>query len=74
MAAKKYRALQGDAFDAIAYREYGSEHLCHELMAANVDYMDALIFEAGVELNLPELAKPAKVAELPPWQKEGKNG
>ena len=54
-------------FDAIAFRKFGDEHLCNELMTANVDYMDALFFAPGVELEIPDLMAPKKIASLPPW-------
>lgn len=68
MARRKiYRTIQGDTFDAIAYRLWKNEHLCRALMEANPDYMDVLIFGAGVELVIPEIAVPKKIADLPPW-------
>lgn len=68
--AKIYRTIQGDTFDAIAYRLWKNEHLCHELMAANPDYMDVILFPAGVELLVPEVKIEPKKADLPPWYQE----
>ena len=68
--AANYRTIQGDAWDAIAYRLWGKEHLMHLLMAANPAHMDVLIFPAGVELVVPDLPATAlttSTAELPPW-------
>lgn len=62
-----YRTIQRDAFDAIAYRKFQDEHLCNELMAANVDYMDVLFFAPGAEIEIPDLTPPRKIASLPPW-------
>lgn len=62
-----YRTIQHDTFDAIAYRKFGDEHLCHDLMAANVDFMDVLFFAPGVEIKIPDLTPPKKIASLPPW-------
>lgn len=64
---KKYRTIQHDSFDSIAFRKWGGSKLCHKLMAANIEYMDALFFEPGVELNLPEVKARGKAASLPPW-------
>jgi len=67
--AGNYRTIQGDAWDAIAFRLWGTEHLMHILMAANPLHMDVLIFPAGVELVVPDLPATATTttAELPPW-------
>ena len=67
--AGKYRTIQGDAWDAIAYRLWGKEHLMHIIMAANPAHMDVLIFPAGVELIVPDLPTTVTTttAELPPW-------
>lgn len=70
MAAKVYRTIQGDTFDSIACRLWQNEHLCHELMTANSEYMDVMIFEAGVELAVPNLTISPKKADLPPWYGE----
>lgn len=66
---KTYRTLQGDTFDIIAFRLWKDEHLCSTLMDANPGYMDALIFPAGIELNIPDFVKEPKRADLPPWYK-----
>lgn len=67
--AGSYRTVQGDAWDAIAYRLWGKEHLMHYLMSANPRWMDVLIFPAGVVLAVPDLPVAATTitAELPPW-------
>lgn len=70
MAAKTYRTIQNDTFDTIAYRICGDEMQCVKIMEANPDYMDVLLFPAGVELNLPELKKRPRVADLPPWMRK----
>lgn len=62
-----YRTVQGDSFDSIACRLWKNERLCGELMRANAEYMDVLIFEAGIELAVPEVKAPKKIADLPPW-------
>ena len=66
-----YRSLQDDAFDSIAYRLFGDENLCVELMAANPDKMDVLLFGPGEEIEIPDLVVPPKEAnDLPPWYEE----
>ena len=64
---KKYRTIQRDTFDSIAFRKWGNSHLCHEVMAENIVFMDVVFFEPGVEIPLPEVKAQRKTAELPPW-------
>mgnify|MGYP002852995129 CR=1 FL=1 len=66
---RKYRTIQGDTWDIVAYRVYpdiGGEKLLHYLIDANSDYIDTVIFPAGVVLNVPEIDIP-KPSTLPPW-------
>ena len=66
--AAKYRTVQGDAWDSIAYKLWGKEHLMHILMAANPSHIDVLVFPAGVELSVPALPTvTTTVKDLPPW-------
>lgn len=68
MAAKKYRTIQRDSFDAIAYRLWGNEHYMGKIMDANPEYMDVLFFEAGIILNIPAFMPPPTIpGGLPPW-------
>ena len=71
MAAKTYRTIQDDAFDAIAYRLWGDEHLAGALIAANPEHADVLLFEAGVTLAVPLAPVRSKAAaSLPLWMEE----
>ncbi|MDR3361314.1 MAG: tail protein X [Desulfovibrio sp.] len=68
MAVKTYRTIQGDAWDAIAYRLWNDERFASDIIAANPEYADYLIFPAGVILTLPAVDVSAKTASnLPPW-------
>lgn len=71
MAAKTYRTIQDDAFDAIAYRLWGDERLARELIQVNPEHADVLLFEAGVVLTVPDVHIRARAAtNLPPWMEE----
>lgn len=64
-----YRTVQGDTWDLIAYREYaglGGEKLTSELISANPEHAETVIFSAGVELKIPEAYVPVSKS-LPPW-------
>lgn len=62
-----YITLQGDAWDAIAYRLWGEERLFMELIKANPEHMDVVVFEAGVRLQVPPRPERIVKMELPPW-------
>ena len=66
---RKYRTVQGDTWDLIAYREYsgyGGEKLTSILIEANPEHIDTVIFSAGIELDIPEVSVPMSKS-LPPW-------
>ena len=68
MAAKTYRTIQRDTFDAIAFRLWKNEHYMHMLMEANPEYMDVMLFEAGTVLKVPDFTPPPVIpGGLPPW-------
>ena len=62
-----YTTIQGDTWDYISYKVYGSELYAYYLMQNNLDYLDILVFSAGTVLSTPEL--PAALDDdLPPWR------
>ena len=68
MPVETYRTVQGDSFDAVAYRLWGDERLAAALLAANTGYADVLLFEAGVTLSIPNVERlPRRLTALPGW-------
>lgn len=66
---RHYRTIQGDTWDIIAARTWpdlGGELLTSKLIAQNPDYIDTVIFPAGIILDIPDIETPA-VKNLPPW-------
>ena len=64
----EHRTVQGDTWDAIAYRELGSTDYTDQLIGANLEHVGKLLFPAGVTLRLPEIEE--KTSEnLPPWKR-----
>ncbi len=63
-----YSTLQGDTWDMIAHKKLGSTDQTDRLMAANLERVGNLIFQAGVQLNLPEV-EGKKSKTLPPWKR-----
>ena len=64
-----YRTAEGDTFDLIALQYYGHERYASLIIQANLDYCDVLIFDAGVEMTLPEAPTATKATTLPPWRR-----
>lgn len=48
-------AKQGQTWDMISYIAYGNEFYVKELMLANPQYHDVVIFEGGEILEIPDL-------------------
>lgn len=67
--ATSYRTLQGDCWDSIALSLWGTELLMHELMKANPEHADILVFPAGIELVVPEVETSITAKDLPPWMR-----
>ncbi|BAQ11442.1 hypothetical protein OXB_2972 [Bacillus sp. OxB-1] len=51
----KYTTIQGDTWDLIAYRLWGSEYLLPLLLEANPEHKDIVIFSGAVILNVPDI-------------------
>lgn len=64
----KYITVSGDMWDAIVLKMMGSESYTNDLIEANSAHTDTVIFNAGIELVIPEV-KAAKLSSLPPWKR-----
>lgn len=64
---KTYVTVQGDTWDAIAFKAMGSTGRTGALMLKNRKYLSTYIFPAGVELVLPEEERSVN-RDLPPWK------
>lgn len=62
--------VEGDTFDALALEFYNDEKLASTIIKANPDHGDTLIFEAGVELTIPDEAAETLPKSLPPWRRD----
>lgn len=65
--AETYTTIQGETWDEIAYKVYGSEGYAALLMESNYPLLDILVFSAGTVLRTPALPEDTD-AELPPWR------
>ena len=70
MATKKYTTIQGDTFEKIAWNELGDSGAMCDIIRANRKYAEVAIFEAGVELAIPEMVTtPVTLETTPPWRR-----
>ena len=65
---RKYLTIQGDTWDAISYRAYGSEFYTSELFDANPELQKYLIFSSNISVSIPDI-QVAINTELPPWER-----
>lgn len=61
-----YTTIQGDTWDLIAYRLWGSEYLLPLLLEANPKHRDTIIFKGDVVLNVP-IINTAIYSQRPAW-------
>lgn len=61
-----YSTISGDSWDMISFKAYGSERYVPELIAANPQFVATFIFDAGIELELPDLE--TKTNSILPWK------
>ncbi len=63
-----YTTVSGDQWDIISYNLFGTEDYTGDIMQANLEYADVVIFPAGILLNIPEIQ--AVNDGLPAWRDE----
>jgi phage tail protein X len=67
----KYQTKLGDTFDSIAFSLLGDEKYTRELMEANPDYLEVVIFSGGIDLTIPDISNANNISgSMPPWRKE----
>ena len=65
-----YQTVQGDMWDSIAKRAYGTETAMDQLMRANPDLLQVAVFGEGEIVLLPQIsAQEAASTAVPPWRK-----
>lgn len=63
-----YSTMQGDMWDLISYRVYGSEMYVKNLLEANPDYRTIAVFPSGIALTCPDI--PSSTSSImPPWKR-----
>ena len=67
MQTHSYITTQGDMWDSISLKLYGTEHYMHLLIEANPAHRHASVFSANCELAVPEA--PVRLGDdFPPWR------
>ena len=66
---KEYDTEYGDTFDSMAFQFYTDEQLSSEIIKANPDYADVLIFLDTVTLKIPIFDQTTLPDTLPPWRR-----
>lgn len=64
-----YTTQKGDTWDIIAYKQYGDEEIIKPLIEANPQYVDTVIFDFGVVLEIPEIKRTDSTLFVPPWRR-----
>ena len=67
---KTYTTVQGDTWDVISLKSYGSELFTDKLIAANFQQRNVGIFGSGTVINIPDVtAQQVIQTNLPPWRR-----
>ena len=61
-----YATKQGETWDEVSYKVYGTDEFTHILLKANLDKSDILIFSGNETLNIPDVPE-EELEILPPW-------
>jgi len=68
MANATYTTIQGDTWDGISFRTLKSEYYMSDLIEANHQHREIVIFPAGIVLIIPVIETPVS-QNLPPWKR-----
>lgn len=63
-----YTTVQGDTWDIIALKVYGSEKHIGKIMLANPELANIIYFSANVEVICPDIEIQAS-GNIPPWKR-----
>jgi len=66
--AATYETIQGDMWDVVSYKVFGTSAFSDRIMHLNTPYIDYYVFPGGLKLRLPEIPQGEGVYNPPPWQ------
>ena len=65
-----YRTTQGDTWDIVSFKVYGSEKYVDILIAENYRERERVFFPSGIMLNVPTVELETQDSRnLPPWKR-----
>ncbi|GED35042.1 tail protein X [Brevibacillus centrosporus] len=64
-----YITIQGDTWDGISFKLFGTDKHMPDLIQANPDHNSTVIFSADIRLTIPTI-EVATSFTLPPWKRE----
>ena len=64
---RSYTTVQGDIWDSISLRLYGTEKFMYWLIDANPNYRNIVVFPANIILAVPDAPRRERVS-FPPWR------
>ncbi len=67
-----YTTIQGDTWDLIAYKLYGSEKYMKNLIEANWPLLEVLVFSSGTVINVPDIPEDSDT-DAPFWRSNEDN-
>lgn len=67
---RKHTTSQGDMWDTISLRYYGTEKAMASLIDANPSHRETTIFSGGIVLDIPDLDTTTINMKLPPWKRK----
>lgn len=70
--SKTYTTIQGDTWDLIAYKLYGSEKHMKNLIEANWPLLEVLVFSSGTVINVPDIPEDSD-EDAPFWRSNNDN-
>lgn len=70
--SKTYTTIQGDTWDLIAYKLYGSEKYMKNLIEANWPLLEVLVFSSGTVINVPDIPEDSD-DDAPFWRSNTDN-
>ncbi len=70
--SKTYTTIQGDTWDLIAYKLYGSEKYMKNFIEANWPLLEILVFSSGTIINVPDIPEDSD-DDAPFWRSNADN-
>lgn len=68
------KTIQGETWDMLSIRAYGSAEFMDELIMANPDQRMVTIFPADIEIVVPAIDTAQTVQNMPPWKRRVSHG